>query len=87
MILTPLLAFAVITWSGFTYLEKVNLHSLAITAVHNVFHGKFDTLVSGQVPSNVQDRIEMWNLYTQEIVSTHKTHAARNEGKSPQLVP
>ena len=73
MILTPLLAFAVISWSGFTYLEKVNLQSLAITAVHNVFHGKFDALVSGQVPSNVQDRIEIWNLYTKEIVSTQKT--------------
>jgi hypothetical protein len=70
---TSLFAFSVISWGGYSYFQKVNLESSASTVVHNVFHGKFDALIKGQVPSNVQTRIEIWEIYSKEILTSQKT--------------
>jgi hypothetical protein len=73
VMLASLVAFSLVTWGGYTYLEKVTLHRPAIAAVQNIFHGKFDELLNGQVPANVQSRVDMWKLFTHEILTSHRT--------------
>jgi hypothetical protein len=73
VVLLSLLAFSLVSWGGYAYLGKVTLHRPAISTVQNVFHGKFDELLNGQVPSNVQSRVDMWKLFVNEILTSKKT--------------
>ena len=73
VVLVSLLAFSFVTWGGYAYLGKVTLHRPAIATVQNVFHGKFDELLNGQVPSYVQSRVDMWKLFAHEILTNSKT--------------
>jgi len=73
VVLLSLLAFSLVTWGGYAYLEKETQYRPAIATVQYVFHGKFDELLSGQVPTNVQTRIDIWKLFTREILSSYRT--------------
>jgi O-antigen ligase len=73
VVLVSLLAFSLVTWAGYAYIEKVTLHRTAIATAQDLFHGKFDELLNGQVPTNVQSRVDMWKLFAQEILTSHRT--------------
>lgn len=72
-IVVSLVLVAIIGLGAFLYFEKTDEPRASVAAKYSLFYGKFESLLNGKIPSNVQERFGDWKLFGKGIIESKKT--------------